>query len=843
MLILFMVISNGLNIPEAKALLCFQNTGQCVDDDSDLTTWVNTNPEEEELIKGVATGQSRQLRGVQSKEGDTPAPEIPKSCGWLNFACMITIVLEYLLDGIVYIPFRLANFLFTYFVDLNNASFGGPGSRGLLIAGTIGWTVTRDVANMFFVFFLLWVAIATIFGFEQYGMRQILPKLIVVALLINFSLPISQLVINTSNSLANIFIQSLGAGGNLYKPFQQLGINPAATVKKIGTLDSSSLATGNPDKRVAAETLVKNTRVVTNSETGITYSYDPTNCSFWQRFLSGALCGGTAALKVSFDWGTAKINDTELGESWMWAVLRRMAVKILVYPVALFVIFAAVIMLLVRLLMLTFLVVLGPLAFLLMIMPQTQSYYGRWWDSLIKWSFFFPAFMFFFWLGVNVLNAVASGKGADYPDQFVSLFIGLGFLVGSLIVSQQLGVAVAGTALNMGKRWTTGARRWAVSRSVGRIKEGGKEALRTGGGRAFTEAMGKIPLVGGMVQRGLGRAEAAGAAAEKERLQRTYGFARRLPAEERSKYLMGLERKQKKDVLEAADGAERKKLVQGLSGADQKKLIDQLRGLGAEHLVANATNNPEVIVHAEHPEMQEGTLEYQRQVREETKRFADKGELSSEFMESRHFLEYLKEEGKMEDLQQIFASTNPKVREQMAGFLRDVYQGAEQEAARASEEARNKPGLPGETARKMAAGQTYKETYEKKLKESLSQDVLRYTSGSPQMRVIAGYGVPYERIQKKEKEKIDKEVDFFAEAIHRASFDIDEAIKVLDKYEEMEKQKIISRSSFADEAGRLPVNELREAIRTANTAAAFEPANKTFELLKKIYEEEKKKKK
>jgi len=284
------------------------------------------------------------------------------------------------------------------------------------------------------------------------------------------------------------------------------------------------------------------------------------------------------------------------------------------------------------------------------------------------------------------------------------------------------------------------------------------------------------------------------------------------------------------------------KLVQELSGRDQEKLIDQLRGLGADHLVTNATNNPEVTVHGEHPEMQKGTLEYQKQVREETKRFADKGELSPEFMESGHFREYLKEEGTQEDLQQIFVSTNSKVREQMAGFLRDIYQGAEQEAKRASEEVAAKPGLPGEAARKMAAGQAYKETYEKELQKSLSQDALKYTSGSPQMRVIAGYGVPYERMQKKEREKIEKEVDFFAEAIHRAAFDIDDALNILDKFKSPEMQKKINASSFVKEAREIPLQIMENAHSTGTTREVYDTYLKMHEVMKKILEEETKKK-
>jgi len=48
---------------------------------------------------------------------------------------------------------------------------------------TIGWTITRDLANYCFLFLILLViAIATILRVETYGMKALLPKLIIAAL-------------------------------------------------------------------------------------------------------------------------------------------------------------------------------------------------------------------------------------------------------------------------------------------------------------------------------------------------------------------------------------------------------------------------------------------------------------------------------------------------------------------------------------------------------------------------------------------------------------------------------------------------------------------------------------
>ena len=50
-----------------------------------------------------------------------------------------------------------------------------------------GWRIVRDVANMFFVVVLLIIAFATILNQEKYSYKTWLPKVILMAVLINFS--------------------------------------------------------------------------------------------------------------------------------------------------------------------------------------------------------------------------------------------------------------------------------------------------------------------------------------------------------------------------------------------------------------------------------------------------------------------------------------------------------------------------------------------------------------------------------------------------------------------------------------------------------------------------------
>jgi len=68
------------------------------------------------------------------------------------------------------------------------------------------WEIMRNLVNSLLVLGLIWIAIATILGYKKYAWKQILWKLILVALLVNFSLVISGIVVDISNYLSGYFL-------------------------------------------------------------------------------------------------------------------------------------------------------------------------------------------------------------------------------------------------------------------------------------------------------------------------------------------------------------------------------------------------------------------------------------------------------------------------------------------------------------------------------------------------------------------------------------------------------------------------------------------------------------
>jgi hypothetical protein len=94
-----------------------------------------------------------------------------------------------------------------------------------------GWVIVRDLANMFFVVILLVIAFATILHIESYNYKKWLPKLILMAVLINFSKTICGLLIDVAQIVMLTFVNSFKdvAAGNFV---DMLGIKSVVTFAK-----------------------------------------------------------------------------------------------------------------------------------------------------------------------------------------------------------------------------------------------------------------------------------------------------------------------------------------------------------------------------------------------------------------------------------------------------------------------------------------------------------------------------------------------------------------------------------------------------------------------------------
>lgn len=79
-----------------------------------------------------------------------------------------------------------------------------------------GWIIIRDLCNMFFVLIFLIIAFATILRMENYSAKRLLPKLIIMAILINFSKTIFGLLIDFSQIIMLTFVVAFKNGGGWF---------------------------------------------------------------------------------------------------------------------------------------------------------------------------------------------------------------------------------------------------------------------------------------------------------------------------------------------------------------------------------------------------------------------------------------------------------------------------------------------------------------------------------------------------------------------------------------------------------------------------------------------------
>lgn len=114
---------------------------------------------------------------------------------------MIQFALAYVAVGIM---LYVSGQLFDYSIQITLLDFGtyfGSGSEIMQFVYTV-WMMFRDVANILIIGSFVFISLSIILGVERYGTRKAIVNLIAAALLINFSMFFTQVVIDISNFLA-----------------------------------------------------------------------------------------------------------------------------------------------------------------------------------------------------------------------------------------------------------------------------------------------------------------------------------------------------------------------------------------------------------------------------------------------------------------------------------------------------------------------------------------------------------------------------------------------------------------------------------------------------------------
>jgi len=141
-------------------------------------------------------------------------------------------VAQDILLGIFYVLLTIAQ-AFTGFVGNIFTAILNFGFQDLGVIQQ-AWGIVRDIVNMFFILGLVVIAFATILRIQEYGVKKLLPKIILIALLINFSYLLPAIIVDFSQILTNYFLNQIDTSTGEIKEIggavmQSLKINDSLT--------------------------------------------------------------------------------------------------------------------------------------------------------------------------------------------------------------------------------------------------------------------------------------------------------------------------------------------------------------------------------------------------------------------------------------------------------------------------------------------------------------------------------------------------------------------------------------------------------------------------------------
>ncbi|MES3005662.1 MAG: hypothetical protein V4664_01800 [Patescibacteria group bacterium] len=323
----------------------------------------------------------------------------------------------------------------------------------------VGWGIFRDVSNIFFIFLLLAAAIGTIIGNGKYNAKAMIPSILMAAVLINFSLFFTKVIIDSSNIMALQFYAHMGGTttGNPYETKVANGSTQATGIAAI-FLESMNLKT-----------------LYTMSSTNV-----PSNVSAGSAGTAAQSAGITGANLSAANIALVGVGGTIL------------------FLVTTFVLLAAIFLFIARTLILVFLMATSPIAFMSMAIPggPLKNIGKEWWETLWKQVFFAPIYMAMMYIAVLAVKNLGATSGTA-AGSFASMFNGngsstnvvftfimiIGFMILALMSAVKFGAMGSSSVMGAGKKitgWSKGALKGAA---VGTAGFAAREVL---GGAAYS---------------------------------------------------------------------------------------------------------------------------------------------------------------------------------------------------------------------------------------------------------------------------------------------------------------------------------------------------------------------
>ncbi len=317
------------------------------------------------------------------------------------------------LAGLVYIVPALSAYIAyiaAYFFDII-AQLSLQSSAYSLNFLATGWQTALSVANMAFLFILIFIAITIMFQAETGGTMRMLGTLILMALLVNFSFFITRVVIDAGNLLAVQFYnaQNLPA---FHPPDYLTNIANGATGTPTGS--------GGP--------------VVGDLTAPIMNAVN----------LQGLFSNTTFQDFISNNKNFVGTLNQIITLSFLFIAVA------VIYWILIFTFMFAGVKLLLRIVVLWFVLITSPLAFAVAALssgggPAKQAW-EHWKSALIQFSIYPAAFFFIFYVVAGTVNSIAGANGGIYTQIFSDLnsnFSSTSIIDSVAVVVVRMGIIIA----------------------------------------------------------------------------------------------------------------------------------------------------------------------------------------------------------------------------------------------------------------------------------------------------------------------------------------------------------------------------------------------------------------
>lgn len=334
----------------------------------------------------------------------------------------------WVLSMTAYIYFLFAEFLMwlgttffdnvLYLMVINMSVFiVSENAKGIVM----GWEFIRDLMNIGIIAGFIIVGISTILQAQQYNANRFLARLIIAALLVNFSYFFAGAVIDASNYIATEIYTS-----KIVSADKEVCTHTMKQAKTLSYLFQYSVAALIPGDQL---------------------------CSISKTFTETLSLGTWSELKAT------AVNNTEASQDSNMTVTFIGAIGGFFYVTVGFIFFSAATLLLGRFVVLILLLITSPVGIAGINIPYLDEYAKKWWSMLFSQAFFAPVFVMLMGIGLHIIHDInkvlkkgdfqskesygniASGNFDDAIatiPMFITFFIGVAFMYAALQISRAM---------------------------------------------------------------------------------------------------------------------------------------------------------------------------------------------------------------------------------------------------------------------------------------------------------------------------------------------------------------------------------------------------------------------